>query len=111
MAAASPQAGSPPIKKDEVVITFLGEEYLADSVIDLGVHLMDKTKVISYSIPAKAYDDISEYNFRDHGFETVVFDADTLSALNPVYSLSHALTPATPSPPDELPAIQRSIDI
>jgi hypothetical protein len=103
-------AASPPVKEGEVVISFLGDEYIADSRINLGVHLLDKTKIISHSIPAKAYDDIDEYNFRDDGFETLMFDSSTLSNLQPVYSISHSLTPAMPSPPDELPEIQQSID-
>jgi hypothetical protein len=104
-------AASSPVKEGEVVITFLGDEYIADSVIDLGVHLMDKKKVISHSIPVKPYNNITEYNFKDHGFETVLFDPATLSELEPVYSISKSLTPATPSPSDELPVIQHSIDV
>jgi hypothetical protein len=104
-------AGNPPIKANEVIITFLGEEYLADSVIDLGVHLMDKSKVISHSIPVKPYMNLNEYNFVKDGFETVLFDDTTFGNLKPIYEISQQLTPTTLAPPDELPIIQKSIDV
>jgi hypothetical protein len=104
-------AASPPIKENEVVITFLGDKYVPDSVIDLGVHLMDKSLVTSESIPAEGYTDITQYKFVEHGFETLIFDEDTRDKLTPIYEISRSLTPSTPSPPDELDSIQSSIDI
>lgn len=111
MALSAYPAGSPPIKEDEVVITFLGDEYIADSVIDLGVHLMDKSKVISHSIPVRPYDNLEEYTFNRDGFQTLEFDTDIMNYLLPLYEVSKSLTPVSTPPLDESPLIQNSIDV
>ena len=38
------KAGNTPTEPDKVILSFLGEDYLAGSLIDLGHHLLDKKK-------------------------------------------------------------------
>ena len=52
------KAGNPPTITEHVVLSFLGEEYLAGTVIDLGVHLLDKTKINNNNVHCSPYDDI-----------------------------------------------------
>lgn len=103
--------GNPPINPDEVVVSFLGDEYIADSLMLLGAHEIVKKHIVSHSILAEKYDDISKYTFMENGFETLRFDENSRKTLEPIYKQSKALTPSNQTiPSDESKHIQDAID-
>ena len=104
-------SGNPPTEKGKVTLSFLGEKYLAGSMIDLGIHLLDKTKIVNHNVNYDSYNDINKYTFIKDGFQTVTFDEETLSLLNPIYNYSYDLKPDEPGPTDEDIEIQNCIDI
>ena len=48
-------AGNPPTEENKVVVSFLGEDFLAGSVVDLGVHLLDKKIIDTKNIDCEKY--------------------------------------------------------
>ena len=90
---------SPPINKDEVVITLLGNDFIADSVIDLGAHKLGNN-VVSYSITAIPYDNITTKTLIKDGFQTLEFDEGMMTKLKPIYELTNSLTVKTPENED-----------
>ena len=105
------KAGNPPTIPEHVVLSFLGEEYLAGTVIDLGVHALDKTKITNNNVHCIPYDDIREYTFQTYGFQTLEFDEKMIKDLRPLYEYSRNLKSNVAGPSDEDPIIQQSIDI
>ena len=103
-------AGNAPTEVNQVVLSFLGDEYLSSTVIDLGVHFIDKTKILNKNVDFVKYDDINEYTFIKNGFQTTFFDSEMMTKLTPVYDYSRSLSPTDPGPSDEDPEIQTCID-
>jgi hypothetical protein len=105
------KAGNPPTEENKVVISFLGDEFLAGNVIDLGLHLLDKTKINNENVDCEKYEDITKYNFVEKGFQTIVFDEEMMSKLNPLYEISRNLSPNVNTNMDDDPQIQEYINI
>jgi hypothetical protein len=82
------KAANPPIREGEVVISFLGDNFLAGSVVDLGVHLLDKNIINNQNIASINYQDINEYNYMEKGFQTLEFDTEMMNKLNGLYKKS-----------------------
>jgi hypothetical protein len=66
------KAGNPPTEENKVVISFLGDEFLAGNVINLGLHLLDKTKINNENVDCEKYEDITKYNFVEKGFNHIL---------------------------------------
>jgi hypothetical protein len=104
------KAGNPPVEEDKVVISFLGDNFLAGSVIDLGVHLIDKTIINNQNVDCEKYEDIAKYEFREKGFQTLRFEPEVQHKLKRIYDISHKLLPNEKKDLDEDPEIQDYID-
>jgi len=85
---------APPTERNKVIITFLSDDFIADSKIDLGVHLLDKNKITSYNIHSKPFTELEGTNLRDDGFVTLAFDEDMMKKLKPIYDLTNSLSPS-----------------
>jgi hypothetical protein len=81
-----------PKKDGEVIVTFLTENFLAGSKLDVGQYALDKKVTKSYSIPVEAYEDLSKYNVKDNGFETVKLSDDLWGNLEPIFEESSKLS-------------------
>jgi hypothetical protein len=92
MEATEYKSTNSPKKKGEVIVTFLNDRYLAGSIVDLGQHALDKKITESHSIPVEAYNNISQYNVRDHGFQTVKFEKEFWKKLDPIIQESTKLS-------------------
>lgn len=106
------QAGSPPIEKDKVVLSFLGENVSANSVVDLGFHKIDKSILDNQNVDCVKYQDINQYTFKNKGFQTIEFDDTMKKKLKKLYERSKNLTPnESPDPVrDEDESIQEDIN-
>jgi hypothetical protein len=105
------RAGNPPTEENKVVISFLGDEALAGSVIELGFDLLDRSKIDNRNVDCENYEDINKYNFNEKGFQTLIFDDEILHKIRPLYDISHELLPnEVNSRLGEDPEIQRYID-
>lgn len=104
-------AGNPPTEENKVVISFLGDDFLAGSVVDLGFHLLDKSIINNKNIDCEKYEDITKYTFTEKGFQTVTFDAEMMDKLQELYKISGELTPNERIDMDDDPKIQEYIDI
>lgn len=85
---------SPKIK-DQVIVTFLNDKFLASSKLDLGQYALDKKITESHSIPVEAYEDLNKYNLQDHGFVTVQLDDTIWNKLNIIIDESDRLNSQT----------------
>lgn len=72
------KAGNEPTEEGKVVISFLGDNYLAGSVIDLGVHLIDNNKINNQNVNCIKYENINDYKFIEKGFQTLEFDENMM---------------------------------
>lgn len=104
-------AGNPPTEENKVVVSFLGEDFLAGSVVDLGVHLLDKKIIDTKNIDCEKYEDIKKYTFEENGFQTVTFDEEMMNKLKGLYKISENLTPTERIDMEEDPQIQEYINI
>jgi hypothetical protein len=104
-------AGNVPTDENKVTLSFLGDQYLAGSVIDLGIHLIDKTQIVNRNVEFENYDDDRKYTFIKDGFQTLTFESHVLESLRPIYKISNELSPHTQGPSDEDKEIQDCIDI
>jgi len=105
------KTGNIPTEENKVVLSFLGDDYVADSVIDLGVHFIDKTKIVNHNVVCEKYDDNDKYTFIQHGFQTLNFEPEILELLEPIYKYSSELSPDIKGPHDEDEEIQTCINI
>jgi hypothetical protein len=105
------KVGNTPTEPNKVILSFLGEYYLAGSLIDLGYHLVDKKKLENHNVPYEAYDNIGKYTLVQDGFQTLSFEPEMVKLLEPIYKYSAELSPNTPGPSDEDEKIQECIDI
>ena len=94
-------AGNAPTEENKVTLSFLGDQYLAGSVIDLGIHLIDKTQIVNRNVECENYEDDGKYTFIKDGFQTLTFEDEVLQSLRPIYRISNELSPHTKGPSDE----------
>lgn len=103
--------GNAPTEGNKVVLSFLGDGFLADSsIIDLGVHALDETKITNNNVNVKPYHDINDYKFTENGFQTLQFDTENMKKLLPVFEKSKNLNPTDEFPNWQDQDVQLSIN-
>lgn len=105
------KTGGPPPDKHRVIVSFLADDFIPGSIVDLGVHHVIKSRILAAAVGVRPFQDRNRYTFADHGFECAAFDEDTLQKLAPVYQLSQGLTPESDVIDDYHPILQHGIDV
>ena len=85
-------SNSPPIVENQVVVTFLNDNYIPHTHIKIGDH---KQNTISKSIPVYNYTNITKYNLQNNGFECINFTPIDLIVLKSLYDNSIKLNKNT----------------
>uniref|UniRef100_A0A6C0B2K1 Uncharacterized protein n=1 Tax=viral metagenome TaxID=1070528 RepID=A0A6C0B2K1_9ZZZZ len=102
--------GNAPTEENRVVLSFLGDGFLADSLIDLGLHALDKTQITNNNVNVKPYSNMDDYKFIENGFQTLQFDVEDMSHLSSVFEKSKNLEPTDKFPDWQDEHVQSSIN-